>query len=118
MYNNQEEISLDQLLMMLPKELLVEKLNLHILDNPLVDGIRAYRALEQCMQRAMNDGADMNDVVVFAEPLINQINLLFDLHEELDNAMQKPSFKAELLEKQLVKAREQHKADLEAGAGK
>lgn len=93
--------------MKLPKEVLVEKLNYNIIETPLKDGIRAWRALEQCMQKAMNDGTDIADVEVFAGPLISHINFLFDLHEELEAVLDSKDFRNEMLLKELEAERAQ-----------
>ena len=95
MYTNpqtNEAISLKDVLIELPKEVLVERLNYCILEDPLKEGIKGWRALEVYLQKAMNANDGPQDIAVSADPLINYINLMFDLHEIIEENLPRIDF--------------------------
>lgn len=89
---------LQKLLNQLPKEVLVEKLYNNILTSPVAEGIRAWRSLERNLDRAMNDGEDHLTIGLFVEPQKNYINLMFDLHEEIEGLFELSTRHVESLE--------------------
>jgi hypothetical protein len=91
---------LHKLLNQLPKEVLVEKIYKNIICSPVAEGIRAFRALDQNLSRAFNDSEDHLTIEAFAEPQKNYINLMFDLHDEIEGILEKQTGQLEKLERE------------------
>lgn len=86
--NPHDSINLEDLLNKLPKEVLVEQLCMHIGDSPVNEGIRAFRSLNQTLARMLAQDEESTAIEPVVEPIQNYINLMFDLHDEIENVLE------------------------------
>jgi hypothetical protein len=98
---------LQKLLNQLPKEVLVEKLYNNILTTPVAEGIRAWRSLELTLDRLINDCSDPQEIEVYLEPQKNYINLMFDLHEEIEGLFELSTRDLEILEDEIANKKQE-----------